>query len=178
MEVPGPGIHNAESLTHCATAGTPGDLVLIFRETSVLLSVLAAPICILTNSAEGFPFLLILTNFHFFLPWQAALLRCNSYLIKCTQSRGDFWQMGIPRELALRWRHGTFLSPPQSSLVPLCNLTHLLVPRQLMICLLFTVDWFLPALAFHMNEITQCIRFCETPWLSCFLVEKPVGPWI
>ena len=42
-------------------------LFVIFKGTSILFSTVAAPIYILNNSAQGFPFLHILTNTCFFL---------------------------------------------------------------------------------------------------------------
>ena len=41
-------------------------LVLIFKGTSILISIVAAPVCILTNSVLGIPFLHMLSNTCYF----------------------------------------------------------------------------------------------------------------
>ena len=43
-------------------AGSNGSLILVFWETSILFSTVAAPTYIPTNSVQGFPFLYILAN--------------------------------------------------------------------------------------------------------------------
>ena len=50
--------HNPRS----GIAGSTGSSILIFWGNSILFSTVAAPICIPTNSALGFPFLHILSN--------------------------------------------------------------------------------------------------------------------
>ena len=57
-------------------------LFLIFWETSILFSIVAAPIYILTNSAQEFPLLHILRNAYFFFCLWAILTGTRWYFIE------------------------------------------------------------------------------------------------